>query len=153
MNQQKIEKLTERILDETNSALSCLTLYIGHKLDIFNSLRKMDWVNPGEFAAKTGYSERYLREWLECMVVNGYIEHDPKSNRFRLPEEHATVLCDRDNSAYVIPFVYWIPSLSLALEKLVEVFKSGRGFLTLHMVRIFCLHKVKETGPCLSMMF
>jgi 2-polyprenyl-3-methyl-5-hydroxy-6-metoxy-1,4-benzoquinol methylase len=127
VNQQKVDKLSERILDETNSALSCLTLYIGHKLDIFNMLRQVDWINPSELAAKTSYSERYLREWLECMAVNGYIEHDPKSNKFHLPEEHAQVLCDHDNSAYVIPFVYWIPSLSLAIEKLIEAFKTGRG--------------------------
>ena len=36
MNQNIVDKLTERIINEANSAVSCLTLYLGHKLDLFN---------------------------------------------------------------------------------------------------------------------
>jgi ubiquinone/menaquinone biosynthesis C-methylase UbiE len=127
MNQQKVDQLAERIINETNSAISCLTLYLGHKLDLFNSLKERGPVTSSELAAKTNYSERYLREWLECMTVNGYIEFDPSTNKFSLSEEHATVFCDRDNSAHTIPFVYWIPSLSSVMDKLVEAFKIGKG--------------------------
>jgi len=127
MNQQKIDQLAERIINETNSALNCLTLYLGHKLDLFNSLKKVGPVTSSGLAAKTNYSERYLREWLECMTVNGYIEYDPSTNKFSLSEEHATVFCDRENSAYTVPFVYWIPSLSSVIDKLIEAFKTGRG--------------------------
>ena len=127
MNQQKVDQLAERIINETNSAISCLTLYLGHKLDLFNSLKEEGPVTSCELATKTNYSERYLREWLECMTVNGYIQYDPSTNKFSISEEHAIVFCDRDNSAYAIPFVYWIPSLSLVMDKLLEVFKTGKG--------------------------
>ena len=127
MDQQKVDKLAERIINETNSAMSCLTLYLGHKLDLYNSLKETGPVTSSELAAKTNYSERYLREWLECMTVNGYIENDPSTNKFSIPEEHAIVFCDRDNSAYTIPFVYWIPSLSSVIDKLLEAFKTGNG--------------------------
>ena len=127
MNQQKVDQLAERIINETNSAISCLTLYLGHKLDLFNSLKKVGPLTSSELAAKTNYSERYIREWLECMTVNGYIEYDPSTNKFNISEEHAIVFCDRDNSAYTIPFVYWIPSLSSAMDKLLEAFRTGKG--------------------------
>src|SRR6476660_8726575 len=127
MNQQKIEHLSERILNETNSAMNCLSLYIGHKLDLFNFLREAGPITTSELAGKTNYSKRYLQEWLDCMFVNGYIEYEPSTNKFSISKEHAIVFCDRDNSAYTIPFVYWIPSLSLVLNKLLEVFKSGKG--------------------------
>lgn len=127
MNQQKVDQLAERIINEINSAMSCLTLYLGHKLDLFNSLKEGGPVTSSELAAKTNYSERYLREWLECMTVNGYIQYDPSTNKFSITEEHAIVFCDRDNSAYTIPFVYWIPSLSSVMDKLLEVFKTGKG--------------------------
>ena len=127
MNQEKIDKLSERIINDTNSAMNCLTLYIGHKLDLFNIIRETGPIDSEELSKKTHYSERYLREWLECMTVNGYIEHDPSTNKFSLSDEYAVVLCDRDNVAYTIPFVYWIPSLSLALDKLLEAFKTGNG--------------------------
>src|SRR5919107_4087923 len=127
MNENIVDQLSERVINETNSAISCLTLYLGHKLDLFNSLKKVGPVTSSEFAAKTNYSERYLREWLECMTVNRYIEYDPSTNKFSISEEHATVFCDRENSAYTIPFVYWIPSLSSVIDKLIETFKTGRG--------------------------
>ena len=77
MNQQKIDQLTERILNETLSAMSCLNLYLGHRLNMFQSIADSGPISSTELSNKTKYSERYLREWLECMTVLGYIEHDP----------------------------------------------------------------------------
>lgn len=127
MDQEKIDKFAERIFNETNSALSCLTLYLGHRLDLFNKLKETGPVTSGELSSKTKYSERYLREWLECMAVNGYLEHDSSTTKFSIPEEHTAVLCDRNNVAYAIPFVYWIPSLSSVVDKLLEAFRTGEG--------------------------
>jgi hypothetical protein len=42
------------------------------------------------------------------MTANDYIDYDPSTTKFSISEEHAKVLCDRDSSAYTIPFVYWI---------------------------------------------
>jgi 2-polyprenyl-3-methyl-5-hydroxy-6-metoxy-1,4-benzoquinol methylase len=127
MNQNIVDQLAERVINETNSAISCLTLYLGHKLDLFNSLRKEGPITSEQLSKKTRYSERYLREWLECMTVNGYIDHDHITKRFSISEEHARVLCDRDSIAYTIPFVYWVPTLSLAMDKLLEAFRTGEG--------------------------
>ncbi len=127
MNQNIVDQLAERVINETNSAISCLTLYLGHKLDLFNSLRKEGPITTEELSKKTKYSERYLREWLECMTVNGYIDYDPITKRFSISGEHARVLCDRDSIAYTIPFVYWVPTLSLAMDKLLEAFRTGEG--------------------------
>ena len=61
------------------------------------------------------------------MTVLGYIEHDPATNKFNIPREHGAVLCERDNSAYTIPFVYCIPSFGAVVDKLLEAFKTGKG--------------------------
>jgi ubiquinone/menaquinone biosynthesis C-methylase UbiE len=127
MNQQKIDQLAERILNETLSAMSCLNLYLGHRLNLFQSIVESGPVSSAELSNKTKYSERYLREWLECMTVLGYIEHDSRTNKFSISQEHAVVLCERDNSAYTIPFVYCIPSFASVVDKLLEAFRSGKG--------------------------
>jgi Protein of unknown function (DUF1264) len=87
MNQNIVDQLAERIINETNSAVSCLTLYLGHKLDLFNSLEKDGPTASEELSKKTKYSERYIREWLECMMANGYIDYDPLTKRFSISEE------------------------------------------------------------------
>jgi ubiquinone/menaquinone biosynthesis C-methylase UbiE len=127
MNQKKIDELSERILSETVSAMSCLTLYLGHRLNLFQSILESGPITSIELSKKTGYSERYLREWLECMTVLDYIEYDPATSRFSILSEYAQVLCNRDSAAYTIPFVYWIPSLSSVMNKLLEAFKTGKG--------------------------
>jgi hypothetical protein len=81
MNQNTVDQLAERIINETNSAVSCLTLYLDHKLDLFNSLGKEGPVTSEELSKKIKYSERYMREWFECMTANGYINHDPITKR------------------------------------------------------------------------
>jgi hypothetical protein len=75
MNQNIVDQFAERIINETNSAISCLTLYLGHKLDLFNSLKKEGPITSEELSKKTKYSKRYLREWLECMTVSNYPAH------------------------------------------------------------------------------
>ena len=128
MNQKKINDLSERIFNETVSAMSCLTLYLGHRLNLFQSIFEAGPITSIELSKNTGYSERYLREWLECMAVLDYIEYDPTNSRFSISPEHAEVLCNRDSSAYTIPFVHAIPSLSSVVsEKLVHAFRTGQG--------------------------
>jgi len=68
MNQQKIDQLAEGILNETVSGMTCLNLYLGHKLNLFQSLVEFGPITPADFSTKTKYSERYLREWLECIL-------------------------------------------------------------------------------------
>jgi ubiquinone/menaquinone biosynthesis C-methylase UbiE len=127
MDMQKIEALTDRILNDINAAMSCLNLYIGHRLDLFRTLVEYSPVSSTELAVKTGYNERYVREWLECMAVNGYIEHDDEANRFSISPEYGTVLSDQDNSSYMASFLCWIPSLAGVIEPLMEAFRSGGG--------------------------
>ena len=52
MNQNIVDQLAERVINETNSAISCLTLYLGHKLDLFNSLRKEGPITTEESSKK-----------------------------------------------------------------------------------------------------
>ena len=127
MNQKKIDEISERILNETNAAMSCLNLYLGYKLNLFIHIVEAGPVTSTELADKTKYSERYLREWLECMTVLNYIDYDPTISRFSISPEHAVVFCDRNNIAYTIPFVNWIPSLASVLDILLRAFRTGEG--------------------------
>jgi 2-polyprenyl-3-methyl-5-hydroxy-6-metoxy-1,4-benzoquinol methylase len=127
LNQKKIDELSERILNETNAAMNCLNLYLGYKLNLFKYIVEAGPVTSTELANKTKYSERYLREWLECMAVLNYIDYDSNTSRFSISQEHAVVFCDRDNIAYTIPFVNWIPSLASVIDNLVKAFQTGEG--------------------------
>jgi hypothetical protein len=72
----------ERIFSDLNAGMSCLSLYIGHRLGLFQALADAGPVTSQEFAQRTKYAERYLREWLSSMAAGGYIDYDPASTRF-----------------------------------------------------------------------
>lgn len=127
MDQQRLEAFSERLLNEVNAAMSCLNLYLGHRLSLYQAMVDAGPTTAADLAARTGYSERYLREWLECMAVGGYLEHEAATGRFSLPPEHAVAFLDRDNAAYVAPFTCYIPSFAGILTPLMEAFRSGGG--------------------------
>jgi len=127
MDQQKLEAFGERIFGEINAGLSCLTLYLGYRLGLYQAIVDAGAATSAELANRTGYSERYLREWLECMAAGQYLDHEPVTGRFSLPPEHAAVLCDRDHPAFGIPYMLFIPSGSSILDKLMDAFRTGGG--------------------------
>src|SRR5207245_2500071 len=59
-------------------------------------------VTPKELAAKTETSERYVREWLNGQAAAGYVEYDPSTGRYVLPEASAACLTDDDSPACVL---------------------------------------------------
>lgn len=127
MDETRIDGFSGRLLTEVNAALSCLNLHLGHRLGLYKAMADAGPVTVAELAARTGYGERYLREWVECMAVGGYLDHDATAGRFSLPPEHAVVLLDRDNPAYAAAFLSWVPSVAGVLSPLMDAFRSGGG--------------------------
>jgi hypothetical protein len=64
IDQRQKEAFSERILADVNSAMSAFTIYLGHKLGLYRALAEGGPVTSEELARKTGYVERYVREWL-----------------------------------------------------------------------------------------
>jgi 2-polyprenyl-3-methyl-5-hydroxy-6-metoxy-1,4-benzoquinol methylase len=127
MDQAKVDAMTERIAHDVNAAMSCLNVYLGHRLGLFQAIADTGPVTPSELATKTGYQERYLREWLECLAVGDVLGHDETTGAFSLSPEHAVALLDRDSLAYATPFVCYVPSFAKVLDPLMEAFRSGGG--------------------------
>jgi 2-polyprenyl-3-methyl-5-hydroxy-6-metoxy-1,4-benzoquinol methylase len=78
-----------------------------------------------ELAEEVGCSERYIREWLECMTAGEYLDFDSTTERFSLPTEHATVLTDPSSPQSAIGVIGWITSLANILPDLIDAFQSG----------------------------
>lgn len=127
LDRPKLDAFCERIGNELNAALSFLNLYLGHRLGLFGALDEAGPVTTEDLAARTRYAERYVREWLECMAANGYVEHDAATGRFSLSAEHAVAFLDRDSPSYVAPGLCYVPSFARVLEPLLAAFRTGGG--------------------------
>ena len=127
MDQGRIDQVGERLFGDVNGAMTVLNVYLGHRLGFFRALAASGPATPAELARETGCAERYVREWLECMAVNEYLAHEPGSDCFTLPAEHAAVLADPESPAFAAPFTCFIPSLAQAVPQVLEAFRSGGG--------------------------
>jgi 2-polyprenyl-3-methyl-5-hydroxy-6-metoxy-1,4-benzoquinol methylase len=127
MDQAKIDAMGQRIVNDVDAAMSCLNVYLGHRLGLFQAIVDAGPVSSRELATKTGFQERYLREWLECMAVSDVLDYDEATGAFSLSPEHAVALLDRDSLAYATPLVCYLPSFAKVLDRLMEAFRSGGG--------------------------
>ncbi|MDP6452104.1 MAG: class I SAM-dependent methyltransferase [SAR202 cluster bacterium] len=127
MDEKKVEAFGDRLFNEMNAGMSCLSLYLGYSLGLFQALADAGPATSVDVAQSTGYVERYVREWLECMTAGGYLTHDVDSERFTLPEEHAAALLDPDSPSSAIGVIGWVTSFANALPSVAEAFRNGGG--------------------------
>ena len=114
-------------MSDVNAAMSCLNLYIGHRLNLFKALQLLGNTDVKGLADYSHTNERYIREWLECMAAGSYIDHDPETGKFSIPQEHALALTRQDNPYYMAAFLCWIPSLADVVKPVIKAFKTGEG--------------------------
>lgn len=127
LDQAKVEKFVERMVDDIGTALRGGLSYIGDKLGIFKALASAGPVTVEELAKKTKLNARYLREWLGAMATAQYIEYRPDTGKYFLPPEHAAALADENFPFFVGGFIEMIvPTVSVA-PKVAQAFKNGRG--------------------------
>jgi len=56
--------LAGRLFRDMVGALELLTVYLGERLGLYQALYADGPATSGELAARTGTTERYIREWL-----------------------------------------------------------------------------------------
>lgn len=127
MDESKVEGFQERLFAELNSGMSILNLQLGYRLGLLQVLSRSSPIDSPAQAEQTGYSERYIREWLECMAAGGYLDYDSPSGTFSLPAEYSEVLTNPDSEWSAIGVLGRLSSFGNLMPQLVEAFRSGGG--------------------------
>src|SRR5206468_2738296 len=78
-------------------------------------------------AARTGTTERYVREWLRGMAVAGYLDYDPAAETFILSDEMAAVLASDDSPASLIGVFPGFVALWNDVDAVERLFRAGGG--------------------------
>lgn len=84
-----------RIVGESFTGALIVT---GDELDLYEILHDAGPVTPAALANDTGWSERWLLEWLSQMTAAGICAYREQTNEFRLKTEYAKLLRDPDKS-------------------------------------------------------
>jgi 2-polyprenyl-3-methyl-5-hydroxy-6-metoxy-1,4-benzoquinol methylase len=123
----KKDAFEQRMLDMLNHAALALMTSLGHRTGLFDAMAEMPPATSRQIAERTSLAERYVREWLGAMVTSGVVEHDPKSQTYLLPAEHAAVLTRGASPGNMAVTAQWISVLGYVEDHVLAAFRHGRG--------------------------
>ena len=131
-NQSKIDETKRRLFtqkanDDLGGTLAVLMAVLGDRLGLFKDLASNGPADSRDLARRTGIDQRYAKEWLKGMFCAGYLEHDPGSDRFTLPPEHAPVLAQEGGRVFLGGVYQSIPGMLVTLDRLTQSFRDGAG--------------------------
>lgn len=127
MDEAKLVEFLGKVVVDAGAALGSALVYVGDQLGLWKALSENGPSTAEEVAEATGTNARIVREWLSSQAAGGYVTYDPATERFRLPEEHAAALAEDDSPANVQGFFQIIASVGRDLDKIIEMFKTGKG--------------------------
>ena len=122
----KAKAFTLLMVRHLEGAAVSIMIEVGRRVGLFEAMATMGAATSAEIAAKTGLSERYVREWLAAMVCGGIVEYAAGGGTYRLPQEHAVGLTG-SSTGNLTTMAEMFPLLNRVIPDVAEAFRTGRG--------------------------
>jgi SAM-dependent methyltransferase len=126
IDEDKLMGYVHQAVGDFGSLLSAALINIGDKLGLFTALDQAGPLTPSELAARTGTTERYVREWASGLAAAGYVDY-AGDGRYTLNPEQAVVLTKEDSAAYVVGGFQAMLAATRIVPKAIEAFRTGEG--------------------------
>ena len=123
---EKLKEYAKGVFGALGGAMTSAMIYAGDRMGLYRALAGAGPLSAAELAARTGLSERWLREWLQQQGAAGVLEYRG-DDRFALSPEGEAVLADESHPACGIGFFAHLPQMIAMAERLPECFASGLG--------------------------
>jgi SAM-dependent methyltransferase len=127
MDTQKIEAFLGRVVTDFGAALSVVLSYIGDKKGLYKAMAYAGPLSASDLAKRTGMNKVYLKDWLINQAAGGYINFDPRTGKYILPDEHAAALTDECSPFFVAGGFQVINAMLKAEERIGDNFSTGKG--------------------------
>jgi len=127
INEDKLNAFMGQVVGELGATVNAGLIVIGDRLGLYRALADAGPMSAGELGARTGTTERYVREWLNAQAAGGFVEYEPASDRYVLPAEQAMALADEDSPAFVGGAFQLALATLRSTERIEAAFTSGAG--------------------------
>ncbi len=127
INSEKLDALVGRLIGDVGACVSGALVVLGDRLGLYQAMSDGKKLSSEQLAKKTGYKERYLREWLSAQAAAGYITYDEKTDKFWMTPEQATVFAEEDSPAFFAGAFEVVKAMWLDEEKVADAFRTGKG--------------------------
>jgi 2-polyprenyl-3-methyl-5-hydroxy-6-metoxy-1,4-benzoquinol methylase len=127
VDEAKLEAFVEQATVDMSAAISGLLMHIGDRLGLYKAMADAGPITSSVLAARTGTTERYVREWLSNQAAGGYVVYNPMEGTFELPPEQAMVVADEDSPVFLGGIYETIASCYADHAIVVDAFRCGTG--------------------------
>ena len=124
---QKLDALVGRLVGDVGASVTGALIVLGDQLGLYKAMADGNPVTSQQLAEKTGFKERYLREWLSGQASAGYVDYDEGSDSFSLSPEQAMAFAEEDSPAFFAGAFEIVQSMWVDEPKVEEAFRSGSG--------------------------
>lgn len=126
-DQPQADAFADRLLSIFNSGALSLMISIGHRTKLFDKLATLPPSTSQHIADTTSFNERYVREWLNAMVVGRVVDYNPVDKTYSLPQEHAVSLSGATSKDRMAHIAQYIPLLASVEDQIIQCFHQGGG--------------------------
>jgi 2-polyprenyl-3-methyl-5-hydroxy-6-metoxy-1,4-benzoquinol methylase len=127
LNEAKLNEFVGKMVNDYGTTISSVLVVIGDRLGLWKALAAAGPLTAKDLATRTETTERYVREWCNAQAAAGYLEYEPRSERYTLPPEHAAVLADDSSPACFIGAFEAAAAGWAGLDRMTQNFRTGAG--------------------------
>lgn len=124
---KKIEAFEERMVGVLNDGALALMCSLGHRTGLFDTMAELPPSTSQQIAQAAGLHERYVREWLNAMVVSQVVDYDPIPGYYTLAPEHAALLTRSVGADNIGLYTQYMGVLGSVEDQIVNCFFDGGG--------------------------
>src|SRR5207247_2332231 len=125
---EAVEEQMGKIVTELGAALGVLLTSLGTRSGLWAALAGAGPLTTTEVAAKVSVEPSLVREWLRAQAAGGYLDYDPATGTFTLPDAVAAAICHGPGGALVDAAATMFSSMGEGFAAFSEAFSTGQGF-------------------------
>ena len=125
---EAVEEQMGKIVTELGAALGVLLTSLGLRSGLWAALAGAGPLTTAEVTAKVSVEPSLVREWLRAQAAGGYLDYDPATGTFTLPDAVAAAICYGPGGALVDAAATMFSSMGEGFAAFSEAFSTGQGF-------------------------
>ena len=128
LDEERLNALLGQAVVEFGATVNAALVVIGDRLGLYRELAAGGPYTSAELAARTGTSERYVREWLGAQAASGWVTYHADGDRYGMSPEQALMFAEPNSPAFVGGAFQIALGSADAREHIAEAFVTGTGF-------------------------
>ena len=123
-----VEAQMGKILTELGGALGVLLTALGTRSGLWGALAGAGPVTAEQVAAKVNVDPALVREWLRAQAAGGYLDYDPGTQQYTLPDAVAGAIHYGPGGLLVDAAATMMSSMGEGFNDFCDAFSTGRGY-------------------------